>query len=205
MDWLGNINKITTRCSGIYRIFSILNNKSYIGVSTNLKLRLRSHYYKLMSSQHIIKTNIDGTLSHPEEYKRHMSKLMTGRKLSEGTKERLRLLNIGKTGHKHSEEHKLHMSKLMTGRLISKSTRDKMSNSKRCASSPLKGKPGRKYSEEEKTLRSRMYLGNNNPRAIKLIDNSNNIYGSIKEACVLLDCSRSYIEKLIKNKTLRKT
>lgn len=37
---------------GIYRILNLVNNKQYIGSSKNIKIRIRTHFYKLRKNSH---------------------------------------------------------------------------------------------------------------------------------------------------------
>lgn len=258
-QWLKSTNDIQDSCSGVYKIFNKINGKVYIGMSTDLRLRLKTHYHKLRSNRHANKhlqnsvnkfgienfsftliemfqdpcdkellvaeskyqslfksldknygynirpTDLNGKVRHTREHREHMSQIMTGRELPEETRLKLRALNLGKQGSAHTQEHKEHMSKLMTGRKVSKEMRKKLSDAKLGKPNlTLKGKSGRKQTKAEKQARSIRVSGGNNPNAVKIVDENGNIYTSIKNACTALSCSRSYVEKLIKNNKLRR-
>jgi len=258
-QWLKSTNDIQDSCSGVYKIFNKINGKVYIGMSTDLRLRLKTHYHKLRSNQHVNKhlqnsvnkfgienfsftliemfqdpcdkelltaeskyqllfksldknygynirpTDLNGKVRHTREHRGYMSQIMAGKQLSEKTKLKLRALNLGKQGTAHTQEHKEYMSKLMIGRKVPKEVRKKLSDAKLGKPNlALKGKPGRKQTRAEKQARSVRVSGANNPNAVKIIDENGNIYASIKNACVALDRSRSYVEKLIKNDKLRR-
>lgn len=52
MNWLDFANNIENDVSGVYCIKNTVNNKTYIGISTDLKHRIKTHYHKLQNSNH---------------------------------------------------------------------------------------------------------------------------------------------------------
>lgn len=256
--WLNKTNNIAKKCQGIYIINNTKSNKVYIGVSTDLRGRLKTHYHKLNNNKHhnkhlqhsvnkygisnfnfeileytnnlndtellkkenkyqqlykstdptlgynICITDAKGKIRHTEEYKKYMSGIMKNRVVSEETRIKLSKAMIGKCSCKHTEQHKQYMSDIMKNRVISDETRRKQSQAKMGKPSPNKGKPGRKFTQAEKDCVSNRMQDSGNPRAVSLIDNNGNKYSTIKEATVILNCSRNKIEKLINNGELRR-
>lgn len=257
-SWLGKTNSIECGSVGIYRIYNKNTNKSYIGLSTDIKYRLKTHYHNLVGNRHVnphlqnavnkhgmcafdfeiletihsctdtellkleakymddfscieagynIKpTDIYGKVRHTKEHREYISSIMRGRKLSNDTKHKLSNINKGKVGRKHTKEHKEHMSSIMKGKKLSNETKKKMSESKKGRPSPNKGKKlnisAEQREEISKKAKSR-YTGSGNPRAVSVTD-GNVFYGTIKQAAEELGCSRTKIERMLRDGKLRR-
>jgi len=252
--WLEKTNSIKEKSCGVYKIYNTINDKVYIGISTNLKYRLKTHYHKLCKKVHhneylqnsvnlhgiesfdfeilellssnigdcdllkkefeyqqlykscdelhgynIQTTDINGVIRHTEEFKERTRKRMTGRIVTKETRQLLSDAFKGKKGTPHTEEFKERTRKRMTGRVVSPETIEKMSKAKLGKPSPLRGKPGFIPTAETRQKMSARRTGSLNCRAVKIIDDSGNIYLTIKETCEKLDICRSTVVNYLKS------
>lgn len=255
LNWLNFANNFQDGCLGVYLITNLINNKVYVGISTDLKTRIKKHYHSLCNNAHhndylqksvnkyglnafsiqileyvkeeellskenayqglykstdpdfgynILITDVNGSLRHTEETKLKIG-LANQKPKTEETKLKISIALLGRKGHKHSEEHRRYMSQKMTGRIVSEDTKNKLSLAKKGVPSSLKGRKGEFFhSEESKKLMSSQRIGNLNTRAVKVIDINGQIFDTIKEACFHFKVCRSTIEKKIKLEQLKR-
>lgn len=242
--------------SGVYCIKNTVNGKIYVGISTNLKHRIKKHFHTLRRGNHhnshlqksadfygldcftveivefveesdllikenyyqqlykstdsnfgynVFLTDINGKIRHSEESKQKISAGNKGKPKSEETKVKLSMANLGSPGIPHTEKHKIYISKCLKGKPKSEEHKKNLSLAKIGKPSPMKGiRLGPMHSDQTKKNWSMTRKGSLNPRSVKIIDSSGNIYLTIKEACEKLNKCRTTIEKYIKSGALRR-
>ncbi len=161
-DWLKFADSLENQ-SGVYLITNTLNNKVYVGISTDLKFRLKTHIHKLCKNKHhnyhlqnsFNTYGIDNFTIQIIEFTENNDKILLQREsyyqaLYKATSDDFGY-NITKTNIdgsiRHSEESKRKISLAHKGRPKTEETREKL----RLASF---GKPGYKHNEEHKKYMS---------------------------------------------------
>jgi group I intron endonuclease len=164
--WLEKTNSINDKSCGVYKIYNIYSNKTYIGISTDLKLRLKKHYHTLCNNAHHNKhlqnsVNAYGIDSFDFEIlellpyniqDEELLKKESEYQLSYRSCDHEYGYNIKVTDSngivRHTEEFKEKVRLLMTGRIVSEQTKFLLSKK-------LTGRKGKKHTKEFKEKMSK--------------------------------------------------
>lgn len=219
VSWLEETKKIAKCQVGVYRICNTVNDKIYIGISFDLRKRLREHYYTLTKNRHgnkhlqssvnkygidkflfeiveILSKNIDKKQLLIKEHKYQTLYKTTDQNFGYNIK-----VTSSDGSIEHPEEYKFYMSRIMTGKKATATDARRNRKPEKCISDIMRGKVrtaehGKKISEANRGKPSR--------RAIKVIDKNGNVYNNIGEASRALGISRTTVEKRIKNGSLER-
>lgn len=147
------------KCAGVYVLTNLINGKTYVGETLNVRARMRQHFSSEKQAIHLAikKYGIDNFFVYVEYLKNFNKKTLQeleGQliiKYNCLSPQGYNILSKGQdsTGYKHSDEVKLRMSELKKGKPLSDEHKRKMSEI---------GK-GRKHSEETKLKMRNSQLG----------------------------------------------
>lgn len=189
--------------SGVYGIFSKIDDRVYIGSATNFDLRKKTHFDKLKSNVHINRPLQNFVNKHgienvefkvlvkcPSEYCIKLEQFFLD---SFENKFNIRLVAESNFGLKASDETKQKMSKVRKGKavrgygfIVTEETKSKMSAAGKNKVFTEEHKQNLKLAAQKRSKElSQKYKGNNNPSAKLDWDKVNYIRGSEKSVKVL--------------------
>lgn len=229
LKWLEKTNGIEKTTMGIYAIKNTINDKIYIGMSTGLRCRLKTHYHKLIAGKHpndhlqssvnrngienfyfeLLEVHDDATDKELLIRECYYQTLYKSTDNDFGYN--IQLVDVNGSV-RHSDETKRKISTKGRGRTITEETRIRMSAassikgriSEQGRANLSKGQMGKKLKLETKDKLSKINSGNKNPNSVKLIDSNGNIHLAIMDAMKSLNLSRFQVNKLLKNGIFRR-